>query len=89
MAGDNAGADTERRAKKRKGGPRMESLLLMIGRVAGIAGLIVSGGATLFRVTGAYHPGGFQVGTLLLGGITAMLAACLLLLLVLTQRPRR
>ena len=67
----------------------MESLLLWIGRVAGVAGLILSGWATLSRVTGAYYAGGFQVGTLLLGGITAMLAACLLLLLVLTQRSRR
>jgi hypothetical protein len=67
----------------------MESLLLWIGRIAGVAGLILSGWATLSRVTGAYYAGGFQVGTLLLGGITAMLAACLLLLLALTQRSRR
>ena len=67
----------------------MESLLLWMGRVAGIVGLILSGWATFSRVTGAYHAGGFQVGTILLGGITAMLAACLFLLLVLTQRSRR
>ena len=67
----------------------MESLLLWMGRVAGIVGLILSGWATFSRVTGAYYAGGFQVGTILLGGITAMLAACLFLLLVLTQRSRR
>ena len=67
----------------------MESLLLIVGRVAGIVGLILSGWATFLRVTGAYHAGGFQVGTILLGGITAMLAACLFLLLALTQRSRR
>ena len=67
----------------------MESLLLWMGRVAGIVGLMVSGWAAFSRVTGAYHAGGFQVGTLLLGGITAMLAACLFLLLALTQRSRR
>jgi hypothetical protein len=67
----------------------MESLLLWIGRIAGVAGLILSGWASVSRVTGAYYAGGYQVGTLLLGGITAMLAACLLFLLVLTQRSRR
>jgi hypothetical protein len=67
----------------------MESLLLLIGRIAGIVGLIVSGWAAITRVSGAYHTGGFPVGTLLLGGITAMVAACLFLLLALTQRSRR
>ena len=67
----------------------MESLLLWIGRIVGIAGLILSGWAAFSRVTGAYHAGGFQVGTLLLGGMAAVLAACFFLLLALTQRSRR
>ena len=67
----------------------METLLLWIGRIVGIVGLLLSGWAAFSRVTGAYYAGGFQVGTLLLGGITAMLAACLFLLLALTQRSRR
>ena len=67
----------------------MESLLLWIGRIVGIAGLILSGWAAFSRVTGAYYAVGLQVGTLLLGGITAIVTACLFLLLVLTQRSRR
>jgi hypothetical protein len=67
----------------------MESLLLWMGRIAGIVGLALSAWAAYQRLTGAYFTGGFQVGTLLLAGMTGMLVACLCLLLVLTQRPRR
>jgi hypothetical protein len=70
-------------------GVQMESLLLWIGRIAGIVGLALSAWAAYARLTGAYFAGGFQVGTLLLAGMTAMLVACLCLLLVLTERIRR
>jgi hypothetical protein len=70
-------------------GVRMESLLLWIGRIAGIAGLLLSAWAAYSRVTGAFFAGGFQIGTLLLAGMTGMLIACLCLLLVLTERTRR
>jgi hypothetical protein len=68
---------------------QMESLLLWMGRIAGIVGLAISALAAYQRLTGAYFAGGFQVGTLLLAGITGMLVACLCLLLVLTERSRR
>ena len=67
----------------------MESLLLWTGRIAGIVGLAISAWAAYHRLTGAFFAGGFQVGTLLLAGITGMLIACFCLLLVLTGRSRR
>ena len=67
----------------------MESLLLWIGRIAGVIGLMLSAWAAYTRLTGAFFALGFQVGTLLLGGMTAMLTACFCLLLVLTMRSRR
>lgn len=71
-----------------KGGA-MESLLLWIGRIAGITGLALSAWAAYSRLSGAYFAGGFQIATLLLAGMTGMLIACLCLLLVLTERTRR
>jgi hypothetical protein len=67
----------------------MESLLLWVGRIAGVGGLILSAWAALARLRGAYFAGGFQIGTLLLVGMTGMLVSCLCLLLVLTQRSRK
>ena len=66
----------------------MESLLLWIGRIAGLAGLLLSGWAAWARLQGAYFAGGFQIGTLLLVGMTGMLVGCFCLLLVLTTRSR-
>lgn len=67
----------------------MESLLLWLGRIAGLLGVAVSIWAALSRFTGGYYVGGFQIGTLLMGGMTAMLVACLCFLVVLTDRVRR
>ena len=67
----------------------MESLLLWIGRIVGVAGLALSAWAGYTRLTGGYHAGGFQTGTLLLAGMTGILIACFCLLLVLTERSRR
>ena len=67
----------------------MESILLWIGRIAGIAGLLLSGWAAIARLQGAYFAGGFQIGTLLLVGMTGLITACFCLLFVLTMRPRR
>ena len=67
----------------------MESILLWIGRIAGIAGLGLSAWAAVARLRGAFFAGGFQIGTLLMVGMTGMIIACLCLLFVLTMRPRR
>jgi hypothetical protein len=65
----------------------MNNLLLWLGRVAGVAGLLLIVVAVAVRLTGAYWLGGFQVGTVLLGGTAALAAACFALLLVLASRP--
>ena len=55
----------------------MENLLLWIGRLGGIAGVLLSAVAVLVRLRGVYSLAGFQVGTLLLAGMAVMLAGCL------------
>lgn len=69
----------------------MNSVLLLMGRLAGVAGLLLCIVAFGVRVTGTYFLGGFQLGTLLLTGIAAMVAGCFCLLLVLTagSKPLR
>jgi hypothetical protein len=73
----------------RNQGARMEGILLWLGRIAGIAGLGLSVWAAAARLQGAYFAGGFQIGTLLMVGITGMIIACFCLLVVLTMRPRQ
>jgi hypothetical protein len=83
------GARPEAMRREKAKGVQMENLLLWTGRIAGIAGLMLSAWAAYGRLTGAYFAAGFQIGTLLLAGMTGMLVACLCLLLVLTERSRR
>ena len=67
----------------------MESLLLLVGRLVGLIGMLVCGWAVATRLSGSFFAGGFQIGTLLLAGMAAMLVACLCFLVALTNRPRR
>ena len=67
----------------------MTNLLLTIGRLLGVVGFVLMVVAVVLRLTGAYWLGGFQVGTLLLGGTAVLVAGCFLLLLVLTSGDRR
>ena len=85
----NGGVCPDAAAGNEAKGVPMESLLLWIGRIAGITGLALSAWAAYARLTGGYYAGGFQTGTLLLAGMTGMLVACFCLLLVLTERSRR
>lgn len=64
----------------------MTNVLLWLGRIAGIAGALISVVAVMVRLSGRYWLGGFQVGTLLQAGMAAMLLACLCLLATLTAR---
>ena len=64
----------------------MNSLLLSIGWLAGIAGALVCAVAVVARLSGRYVLGAFQLGTLLIAGIALMTAACLSLLLFLVRR---
>jgi hypothetical protein len=67
----------------------MENLLLWVGRLAGLGGVLLCVWAVYTRMAGSFFAGGFQVGTLLQAGMTAILIGCLCLLVVLTNRPRR
>ena len=67
----------------------MEVLLLWVGRLAGLVGVALSAWAVYGRLNGWYFVGGFQIGTILQAGMTAMVFGCLCLLLALTARPRR
>lgn len=64
----------------------METLLLWVARLAGTGGVALSILSALMRVTGKYWIAGLQVGTILMGGIAAMVLACLAYLAVLAER---
>jgi hypothetical protein len=66
----------------------MRMLLLWMGRVGGIAGVILCAVAIVVRLRGEFNLGGFQVGTLLLGGMAAALLGCLGYLAFLAERER-
>lgn len=55
----------------------MQKLLLWVGRIGGGVGVIVCAIAILMRMRGVYNFAGFQIGTLLLGGVAAMVLGCL------------
>ena len=63
-------------------------LLLWMGRVGGIAGVILCAVAIVVRLRGEFNLGGLQVGTLLLGGMAAVLLGCLGYLAFLAERER-
>ena len=67
----------------------MDGLLLLLGRVAGVAGLVLCVVAGFFRVSGAYYLGGFQLATLLQAGVGALVVGCFFLLLLLAGRSSR
>ncbi|HMO47431.1 MAG TPA: hypothetical protein PKB14_15530 [Rubrivivax sp.] len=50
----------------------MIELLLWIGRLAGLLGLAATAVAVALRVSGTWHVGGLQLGTLLQAGIAAL-----------------
>ena len=81
---------TDRRTQiAEKRGVQMEGILLLAGRLAALIGVLVCAWSAYARLTGAYFVAGFQIGTLLLAGMAAMMVACVCFLLVLTGRPRR
>jgi hypothetical protein len=57
-----------------------------LGWAAGLFGVALSAASVVVRLAGAFWIGGFQTGTLLLGGIAAMVFGCFCFLAVLTQR---
>jgi hypothetical protein len=67
----------------------METLLIAIGRLAGLAGAVMCVVAGVARLTGAYWLGGFQLATLLQAGVAAMVLGCLCFLQALLERTGR
>jgi hypothetical protein len=67
----------------------MQTVLVWIGRFAGLLGVLLVILAVLRRVSGAYYVGGLQIGTVLQGGIAAILLGCLAYLIVLVEYPRK
>jgi len=63
-------------------------LLLWMGRIGGVAGVILCAVAIVVRLRGEFNLGGFQIGTLLLGGMAAVLLGCLGYLAFLAERER-
>lgn len=55
----------------------METLLLWVGRLAGLSGVLLTIVAIGLRAAGNFFLGGFQVSTILQAGIAAMLLGCL------------
>jgi hypothetical protein len=66
----------------------VEKLLLWIGRLGGVVGVIMCAVAVWARLRGSYTLAGFQVGTLLLAGMAAMLVGCLGYLAAVAERRR-
>jgi hypothetical protein len=66
----------------------MAAWLLWLGRIGGGLGLALTAAALVLRLAGRYIAGGFQVGTLLLVGVAAMVAGCLGYLAYLAERRR-
>ena len=64
----------------------MLTLLLWIGRIAGVGGSVLCAIAVLARIRGVYGIAGFQIGTVLLGGMALMLTACLCYIVVVAER---
>jgi hypothetical protein len=67
----------------------VERLLIWVGRLGGIAGVVLCAIAVLVRLRGVYSLAGFQVGTLLLAGIGAMVLGCLAYLAATAERTSR
>jgi hypothetical protein len=67
----------------------VETLLRWIGRLGGAAGIVLCAVAVLMRLRGVYNFAGFQIGTLLLAGIAAMMLGCLAYVAAIAERPPR
>ncbi len=64
----------------------MAGLLLWIGRLAGLAGVVVCAVSVAIRLSGEFYLGGFAVGQIFQIGIAAMLVGCLGFLWALAER---
>lgn len=61
-------------------------VLIWLARIAAVAGVLLIAVAVVARVSGLYTLGGFSSGTILLGGMAAVLLACLGYVTALAER---
>jgi hypothetical protein len=66
----------------------MERLLLWIGRLGGIAGIVLMAIAVVARLQGRFMVGDYQVGTLLIAGIAGLVVGCFGYAAAVAERPR-
>ncbi len=66
----------------------METLLLWVGRLAGLSGVLLTVVAIGSRATGNFFFGGFQVNTVLQAGTAAMVLGCLSYIANLAERTQ-
>jgi hypothetical protein len=66
----------------------MQGLLIWAARIAAVAGVALIATAVMARVSGVYSLGGFESGTILQGGMAAVLLACLGYLTALAERAK-
>ncbi len=66
----------------------MDTMLVWVGRLAGIIGLVLCAIAIVARLSGSWMIGGFQVGTMLQAGTAGMVLGCLAYCASLAERRR-
>jgi hypothetical protein len=66
----------------------MQALLIWLARVSAVVGVLLIAVAVIARLTGVYSLGGFYSGTILQGGMAAVLLACLGYLTALAERSK-
>jgi hypothetical protein len=64
----------------------MENFLVMLGRIAGIAGAVICLVAGFARILGNFYIAGFSVASLLQAGMGGLLIGCFMLLLAMQNR---
>ena len=66
----------------------MHSLLLWVGRLAGLVGIVMCAVACLARLQQVWNLGGYSIGSILQAGMAGLLLGCLAYLADLAERPR-
>ena len=66
----------------------MHSLLMWVGRIAGLAGVALCAVASIARLQGVWTLGGYSIGSVLQAGMAGLLLGCLAYLADLAERPR-
>jgi hypothetical protein len=67
----------------------MNTLLIWIGRLAGLVGLAAIGCAVAVRASGAWYLAGMQLGTLMQAGVAAMVLGVWAYAASIAERDRR